>query len=415
MSLINNMLKDLEKRKTMDERLPAIALMTRKPAHFLQTKTIMLASASLSLSIVLLFSALFWPTSTSHLAPMLTMTVSPNNQPPATNPVWLAPVSITGVTLQVKDNITEVTFMLDHAALYRLNSSDLSNQFSLVIERSKMQSELPPVRYLKTAIQSMAMASDHNSTKFTFNLYPDSTIKYVNLNDSEAKPELVVAIEQHATTTPQTKNGESSSNAEIKTPAMQSVLLQQYESALSQAESGRYDLAISNLNTLLNMDPTYKDARVSLAALLIDRGDNARALAIIEKGLHLTPGYLPFVELKARLLSMEGKTSQAINLLQREAPPVRENPEYHAFLAALYEQSNNDTLASRLYNQLTALDPKNGNWWFGLGVSLDKLGQAKQAVLAYAKATSAGGLSPESSSFLQDRVHALREDLNDRE
>ncbi len=422
MSLINNMLKDLEKRKTIDGRLPTIALLTRRPTRLLPAKIVILASAALSLSIVLLLSAILWPTPNHRLAPMLTVKNTIVSPLPEVNPVWFAPTSIMGVTLQVKDNITEITFLLDHAALYRLNSSDLSNQFSLVIEHAKMQSELPPVRYLKTAIQSMKMATGKDSTQFIFNLYPDSTIKYVNLNENDAKPELVVAIEQGSPhqdkpteQTVRTEQGINDTPTAIKTPAMQSVLLEKYQSALTKAENGNYDTAINDLTALLDMEPAYKDARVSLAALLIDRGDNTRALAIINKGMEITPNHLPFVELKARLLSLAGKTDQAITLLQKEAPPLQENPEYHAFLAALYEQNNNDKLASRLYSQLTTLDPKNSNWWFGLGVSLDKLGQAKQAVLAYNKANAAGGLTMESNSFLQDRLRALREAIDDRE
>jgi MSHA biogenesis protein MshN len=129
--------------------------------------------------------------------------------------------------------------------------------------------------------------------------------------------------------------------------------------------------------------------------------------------LRLNPDFIPLIELKARQLTTQGQIKKALTLLQSQSPPITTNPEYHAFMAALYQKNDNNLLAVSLYKRLLALNPQNGNWWFGLGLSLEKLGEKPLAYDAYRKAISNGNVNQESLAYLQKHMQSLQENVND--
>ncbi len=414
MSLIINMLKDLEKRESVNRDKPEITLFNddiaiasryilhpgKNAIYFL----ILIAIVSTILFISSYFSAHQSTPSVKSIQPVIDNVIT--NKPDMIDTIWTSPVLINGVTLQVKDNITELTFMLSHVALYRLSSDDMQNQISISFDNAKLQSTLPPINYLNTAISRLTTNQVNDSTQFVLTLAPGTSIRNISLDDSKSNPELTISIESPEKSTNQVSQ---TTSGDIKVPALQSLLSQQYQSALQLAENGDFKNAISQLESLLKADQSFNDARTSLVALLIDQGNITYANQILNHGLKIQPGYIPFVELKARLLSLDGQAKQAIALLENYSPEMDKYPEYYSIIAALYERTNKDLLAINIYHQLLNRNSQNSSWWFGLAVSLDKLGKSKDALNAYSTAMSQGNLNPESLAYLNKRIQALQE------
>lgn len=413
MSLINNMLKELEKREGGPPEVTYIPFVqAHTESDFFHSRGKVFFTITAILAVILLTTTLYFNKKNKLLIQPLPAEQRQITPPATDESAWLKPAAITGITLQVKDNITEITFLLNHPVLYRLVTDGMHNQLSIIIEHAELQSELPPVNYLNTALQRINAQYIKGDTKFVLTTTSHSRIKYINLNNSDANPELVVAIESQA---PEHNTDITQSSKAIKVPAMQNLLLQQYQAALLDAEGGHYQSAIQHLTSLLKIDAGFKDARASLTALLIDQGNQLKAKQIVDAGLNESPNHIPFIELKARILAAEGKPKQALTLLQTASPRLEENPDYHAFVAAMYEQNNNYTLAAALYRQLLALNNSNSSWWFGLGVSLDKLGKKQAAIQAYNKATAEGHLNADSLAYLQNRLQLLQETIDDTE
>lgn len=411
MSLINNMLKDLEQREGTHAKVAYIPLPRPPKKRILLLKSLKIATVIIMfLSGALLLSNVIFKHKTIPLQPFINHPIQPSTQILKTiDTTWKNTSNITGITLQNKDNLTEVTFLLNRSALYRLDSDEMQNQLIIYVDRSVLKSEIPHLAYMNTAINNITAQQVKDDTRFTLSFAPGATLKYVNMNTVNGNPELVVAvraataIEQPSATTDQN----------VKSPAMQNVLAQQYQTALLNAETGHYQLAIQNLYALLKMDVEYKDARVSLAALLIDQDKIADAQKLIKQGLLQTPDFTPYIELKARIYALQGKYKLALHTLQNASPNLEENPEYHAFIAAMYERNNQFALAATLYKRLLANNANNSRWWFGLGVSLDKQGLQKDALDAYKRAGAMGHLSGESQTYLQTRLRQLHEAIDD--
>jgi MSHA biogenesis protein MshN len=140
--------------------------------------------------------------------------------------------------------------------------------------------------------------------------------------------------------------------------------------------------------------------------LLLQQKNNTAAKSVIDAGLELHPDNLIFVKLKAHLLVDEDKITEAISLLEDAAPPLMDNPDYHAFVAALYQREGKSALAASLYKQLLSLQPSNAKWWVGLGVALDAMGSHSQALEAYTNATNTNGLNPELKAYAESQLAA---------
>lgn len=413
MSLINNMLKELEKRQINNKKVPYVALVNevQKERFHIRYKTLLISGA---IFLIGLFFLLLFPgiKNTLPIAPMLPneTILTPIDTKNLKNVAWINKTAITGVTLQIKDNVTEISFLLDHEAFYRLVSSNLENQFALIVDHAELQTELPMINYIETALQNMSVKQVGDNTKFIFTMSPGSQIKYVNLMTENKNPEIVVAIASPSLLEA-VKNTNSST---VKTPVIQNLLVQQYQIALNLAQSGDYNNATLHLNQLLKIDPSFKDARATLAALWLSKGNRIAARQLLDEGLLNNPDYAPFIELKAHILMDESKVTQALALLLSASPRMDDNPDYYGLMAALYERTNNDALAVKVYRNLLANNNKQGSWWFGLGLSLDKLGNKKAAKDAYMNAMSAGNLAASSVAYLEKRLHALQEITDDK-
>lgn len=418
MSLINNLLKDIEKRETRVHALPYISLTntpTQRRVSLSFSHTLFLGTAVASFVMLMTVFILTRHAVTERLPSFVdsqTITDSTNS---LVDPIYLQPVSITGITLQTKSQKTEIGLLLSHAGLYRIISHNDRNELSLIIDHAQLQSALPSFNYANSAIERITSSNINGDTRIDIYLLPGAILNYLDQNIENNNAQIILGIS--ASIQPNTNEQSSNLAAKpnlIKIPDANSLVIQQYHQALQSAEKGDYSAALQQLETIVQAEPGYKDARVSYAALLLDQGNAARAKQVVEQGLMITPAYVPLIELKARLMTLDGKLKQALTYLEMNPPPLSENPQYHAFIAALYEQTNQYLSAFKLYKQLLQLDSSNSNWWMGLGISLEKLHQPKSAISAYAKAMQVGNLDVASVNYLQDRLQALREDANEK-
>lgn len=412
MSLIINMLKDLDKRHHNGNPTPQIY--NYKQSHSDSRNYIFKAVVAAFIA-VFIISAITYLVShkrnvSKKLIPLPAEVSTIKSEPAAVvaaieDPA-LKPVSINGVSFEARNDSSEITFLLNHDALYRLVSDEKHHTLNLYIDNASMQADLPTLIGAEIPIQQITSTMSNGNIKFMLTLKPGAYLKSANLNKQGKNPELVISISN--TQIPPEDVIKSSGG--IKSPAMQTLLTDQYQSAVRLSETGNKQAAIEKLTKLLDYYPDYNDARVALAAIILESGNSTQARKVIDDGLALAPDYLPLIELKARLLTSEGKIKEALMVLQSEQPLIADAPQYHALIAALYNRENNFLLAAEIYKRLVTINPHEGSWWFGLGVSQDKLGHNQDAAYAYTKAATEGRLNAQAMSFLQTRLQSLRDE-----
>lgn len=88
----------------------------------------------------------------------------------------------------------------------------------------------------------------------------------------------------------------------------------------------------------------------------------------------------------ARLHAEAGNWEDALRVLERSAPHARKDAEYQGFAGTVLRQLKRSPEAAEAYRRAIALQPDEGRWWVGLGLSLEDAGKHKEAKQAFSAA-----------------------------
>jgi Flp pilus assembly protein TadD len=418
MSLINDMLKDLE-RAGRTQSAPDYSLSDFKSTLSIElnkNKNSYLIIASL-LTVLTLFVT--FSKNLKHRAHHTNTAISVPQMQPSTlqkpaitsqNNATDIPVSstlLTGIAMQIQQNTTSLRFLLNQNSMYRLSTNTLRNELIIIFEHTTLTAALPKINYAGSGIENITAYNDNEGNlKLVMQMNPAADLKRLELNKEGSAPELQLDIvfsgDANLSVTQQEEP--HTIPVTIKKPVLESRSEQLYQQALALASNGQPDEAILALQNLLMTTPTYQSARKQLVSLLLLQGKKDQAHRALAMGLQLAPNDPELIQLAARGLVEDNKIDQAVNLLEKSPPSISQNSEYHALIAALYERQGKNSLAATLYKKLLMVQPTNAKWWVGLGVALDGAGQSAESLEAFAKADNIGGLNPELKAYIQSRL-----------
>ncbi|MGB5540065.1 MAG: tetratricopeptide repeat protein [Gammaproteobacteria bacterium] len=163
-------------------------------------------------------------------------------------------------------------------------------------------------------------------------------------------------------------------------------LARDFQAAAAAVNKGNAVEAQRLLEDLLARDNGLHKARLLLAGLYVQQQRNSRAESVLASGLLHYPQHAPYASLYAQLLAAQARDSEAINALQGALPAAADDAAYHALLAGLYQRSGKAVAAAGSYREALRLAPAHGEWWMGLGISSEQAGDAETAASAYRQA-----------------------------
>ena len=169
------------------------------------------------------------------------------------------------------------------------------------------------------------------------------------------------------------------------------------------ARGRAYD-AIELLVQVLHRQPTHAAARSSLAALLAEAGRREQALRVLLDGSELDAGRfaVPAAQVQAEL----GDLSGALTTLAR-VPATQRNPAYEALYAGVAQRAGDHMSAIAAYRRALMQPQADPVWWVGLGVSLEATDEPAQARDAYARAAAEAKLPAEVRRYVAERISVL--------
>lgn len=150
-------------------------------------------------------------------------------------------------------------------------------------------------------------------------------------------------------------------------------------------------------------------SRETYAKLLVNEGEYLAARNLVEAGLALAPNHAGFKKIKARILIANGAISDAVELLSSRAPSIYEDLEYHEILATAQLASRDYKGALISYTDLVRQDRTQGKWWYGFAASQESLGNRQAAKQGYNQAMQQSNLSPNLRRRVQERLLVLGE------
>jgi len=124
-------------------------------------------------------------------------------------------------------------------------------------------------------------------------------------------------------------------------------------------ESGQSTEARRSLESELRMRPDNIQARYNLAILVEQIGHQSDAISLYKENLAIA-WHLPSLVNLASLLQASGKTSEAVQWLEKGTEKLRREATPWYLLAAISEKQNNRIRAAKQYRRALKADPLNG-------------------------------------------------------
>lgn len=158
---------------------------------------------------------------------------------------------------------------------------------------------------------------------------------------------------------------------------------------------------------VLIIEPANKQARKKLAALWFGRKSYQQALNLLSQGISIDHLDGELRLLKARIHLNQGQKQAAYKTLQ--SLPDYEQEEYQVTLANIAQQIEQYASAISAYKVLINMQPYSGRWHLGLAIIYDKHSQFVLAKKEYTIALTKADLSASSVKFAEQRMQALGE------
>jgi MSHA biogenesis protein MshN len=373
MSLVNNMLRDLDQRRQESDSsgggvklLPASEFVSEESRSFLPY---------LLLGLALLFAALvyYW------------FTVNQESVEQQLDLQVRSPTSNRLVDSEQLIRDIEESILVNEAALQReqaiVEAAAESNVHSLA---SLVESRVTTAQPAENLMADSA-ALPTQSNQVIINTEPAAVAASLALLRSSPAESV--------------KEAPEFTNEQLDTIAVQE--------ALRLISNGNTEGANETLEQFIASNRYAHQSRETYAKLLMSRGSLEEANTLINAGIALTPNHSGFKKVKARLLMRVGEIGEAVSLLMSRAPDMAQDSEYYDLLASAQLMSRDFSGAVISYRGLVQHDQTQGKWWFGFAAAHDQLGNSEEARQAYSQAIQYSNLSANLRRRSQERLGAL--------
>ncbi|HEY4540900.1 MAG TPA: hypothetical protein VIG66_00840 [Noviherbaspirillum sp.] len=166
--------------------------------------------------------------------------------------------------------------------------------------------------------------------------------------------------------------------------------------------------ALAGFQQALQLDARHAEARQSAIAMLLEERRTREALSLAAEGLAIDERQIGFAMILARLQLESGELPAALATLANSRRHAASDAAYLAFDAALLQRNGQHKEAAEQYMQALRLSSTNGVWWMGLGISLQAEHRLAEAREAFQRARASNTLSPDLVAFVDARLAQLK-------
>lgn len=215
--------------------------------------------------------------------------------------------------------------------------------------------------------------------------------------------------------------GSSSAAMNTSTPAPGSMAVtevvltpaEQAERAMVKAnaarDAGKLDEAMRQYAMALSYEPARHEARRQLAALHYGQGQAGEAIKLLQRGLAEFPEQSSFALLLGRLWREQGDKQQALAALQSIGDSDTLARDKWLLVADIAREQEDYVLAETAYQKLLSSGMEKAQWWLGLAYAQDAQGKLSDARYHYQRALSTAGLSADARAYIENRLTQLGE------
>lgn len=368
MSLINQMLKDLDARHDADARARLHREVRPLPAAN-DNRGLRLTIAVLA--VLALLACAWWA------YPRLI--AEQRSVPPVTAPVASAAVSAPVAAPPVAAVVAPAAVSPVAAEAASIPDAMLDGSSGL-----KMSAMLDRVPATPPAEPRPTRAPTRSDTPSTPSAAAGERVAKV---ETASKPAAAIIEKQ----LPTTKGGREPSESE-------------YRRAMALVNGARIQEATDILLDVLGRDGNHAASRQLLARLLIEQRRLDEAYAILAEGLALQPGQVGWAMTLARLQVERGDVAGAARTLQGSQRYATGNGDYLGFAANVHQRLGQYKAAVDLYHEAIRVVPNEGRWWLGLGLALESDQRNTEAREAFLRARATGSLNADLQALVDQKL-----------
>lgn len=178
----------------------------------------------------------------------------------------------------------------------------------------------------------------------------------------------------------------------------------EYRKGMQAVKRGDNTAAAPLLQHALELDPALAKARQALLSVLVSGKHWQEAQQVAQGGLALDPRQSGWAIILARLQFEQGDTAAALETLERHAAHAGGDADYQSLFAYLLQKQQRFSEAAERFRAAVSLRPNEGRWWFGLGIALDGSGKGAEAKEAFARAREVGNLPADMAAIVDQKL-----------
>jgi len=315
-------------------------------------------------------------------------------------------VASTGLNTEESESDTQSHVELSSSNLAYANpaSSTLPSQLTAKVSEEQITEQIAAPLITSTEVlpsEQTYIASNHahevNNTKKIVSKVTEHKVTEHKVATNKSEP-VELSLVSHP------KSSMTVSRRQLSPVELVSQKLVSAEKAIN---SNNISKAESLFEEVLIIKPSHQLARKKLAALWFGRKSYQQAINLLSQGINLDKSDSDLRMLKAQIQLQQRQLSNAYNTLIPLAG--LEQLDYQAMLANIAQQFEAYDSAITAYQLLIKMQPHLGKWPLGLAIVYDKNSQFSIAQQTYKKALSKNDLSRASTEFAQQRMQALGE------
>ena len=177
-----------------------------------------------------------------------------------------------------------------------------------------------------------------------------------------------------------------------------------YRKAIAEVNQGRVADGSEMLREALKQDPMHVPARQLLVRLLLEMRQAEAAMMILESGLEILPAQIGWAMSLARLQAERGDYAAAWKTLQHSEPAAAGNADYQGFAGHVLLRLGKSREAAEHFRHALRSSPADGRWWLGLGMAFEADGRVDEAREAWQTARRSTNLTPDLQRLIEQKL-----------
>lgn len=397
MSLINQVLQDLEKRHASEPELKSLPPHVRTVAGRGQRSSVAMIAVAIAVVAVIALAAVLYFGGWLKSAPPVVAHTDPAPPVAATPPQETTPVAPEPEPVRQAETFVPASRLSEELSFLpepRARKEPVPRTVPAPAPKPLPAAKIPPE--FRAAIESPAPRA------------PEPAAVQVPL-PPPAEPVAAAPVPAPAPTPTPTHTPEprGSIDKQVREMTAQQRAEVAFRKGAALLQEARASAAEASFREALREDANHVGARQALLGLLLDSKRTDEAEKLLKETLALNPRQPRHAMVLARLQVDRGEVAGGVNTLVAALPYVQSDAEYYAFLAALLQREGRHRETVDYYRAALRISPGNGLWLMGLGISLRATSQFGDARETFQRALDTRQLSGDLRAFTEKQLREL--------